>query len=103
MRISRKRTLSQLGMFDFIITIAFGSILASTLLDSTISFLEGLLGFALLVILQFIISFTSVHFSWFSNLIKANPVMLYSDGEYFKETMKKERILEKEILHSIRK
>lgn len=48
LRLAGKRTLSQLNVFDFVVTVALGSILASVLLDSTISFTEGITALALL-------------------------------------------------------
>lgn len=103
LRISRKRTLSQLNMFDFVITVAFGSVLSTILLDSSISLLEGLLGFALLVLFQFFITFLSVRSNQFSQLIKAEPKMLYLQGQFFRNAMKKERVTEDEMLQSVRK
>lgn len=48
LRLAGKRTLSQLNAFDFVVTVALGSILASVLLDSTLSFTEGMTALALL-------------------------------------------------------
>lgn len=48
LRLAGKRTLSQLNVFDFVVTVALGSILASVLLDSTLSFTEGMTALALL-------------------------------------------------------
>lgn len=103
LRISRKRTLSQLNMFDFVITVAFGSVLSTILLNSNTSLLEGLLGFALLVLFQFIITFFSVRSKWFSQLIKAEPKILYQEGQFFRNAMKTERVTEDEMLQSVRK
>nr|WP_236619118.1 hypothetical protein [Acaryochloris sp. CCMEE 5410] len=52
LRVSGKRTLSKWNSFDFVVTIAFGSILGGVLLSSKTSLVQGLTGFALLVFLQ---------------------------------------------------
>ncbi|WP_088008711.1 DUF421 domain-containing protein [Indiicoccus explosivorum] len=103
LRISKKRTLSKLNMFDFIITIAFGSAISSVILNTSISLIEGILGFAILVFAQFAVTFLSYRSDKFTNLVKANPKLLYSEGTYYREAMKSERVLEVEILQAIRK
>ena len=103
LRISRKRTLSQLNMFDFVITVAFGSVLSTILLNNNTSLLEGLLAFALLVLFQFTITFLSVRSKKFSQIIKAEPKLLFLEGQFFRNAMKTERVTEDEMLQSIRK
>ncbi|AQQ54470.1 DUF421 domain-containing protein [Planococcus lenghuensis] len=100
--ISGKRTLSKLNAFDFIITIALGSTLATILLSSSVSLPEGLLALALLVFLQFAVTFTASRVDWFSKLIKEEPQLLYLEGNFLRGSMKKARVEEVEILQSIR-
>ncbi|MEM8808161.1 MAG: hypothetical protein AAGF01_19240 [Cyanobacteria bacterium P01_G01_bin.38] len=52
LRISGKRTLSKWNAFDFVVTIAFGSILAAMLLSKETSLAQASLGFGLLVLYQ---------------------------------------------------
>ena len=102
LRISGKRTLTKLNAFDLVITVALGSTLATILLDSSISLLEGLTAFALLILLQYVITFFSIHSKWFNNIIKSEPSLLFLNGQFLRSTMKKERIKEIEILQAIR-
>jgi len=60
-RLSGKRSLSQLNAFDFIVTVALGSILATTLLTADVSLAEGVTALILLLGLQFIVTLLSVH------------------------------------------
>lgn len=103
LRISRKRTLSQLNMFDFVITVAFGSVLSTILLNRNTSLLEGLLAFALLVLFQFVITFLSVRSKRVSQMIKAEPTLLFQEGQFYRTAMKTERVTEDEMLQSVRK
>ena len=103
LRIAGKRILSKLNAFDLVITIALGSTLSTILLDSSISLPEGLTVFALLILLQYIISFCAIRFNWFNKLIKSEPKLLYLNGEFLKKSMKDERITEFEIVQVIRK
>ena len=50
LRISGKRTLSKWNSFDFVVTTAFGSVLASILLSTKDAFGQGILSFGLLVL-----------------------------------------------------
>ena len=102
LRISGKRTLTKLNAFDLVVTVALGSTLATILLDSSISLLEGLTAFALLVLLQYVITLLAVHSDWFNNVIKSEPRLLFLNGKFIRSAMKKERIKEIEILQAIR-
>ncbi|ALS77547.1 DUF421 domain-containing protein [Planococcus kocurii] len=102
LRASGKRTLTKLNAFDLVVTVALGSTLATILLDSSISLLEGMTAFALLISLQYLLTFFSVHSKWVNNVIKSEPRLLFLDGNFLRKAMKKERIKEMEILQAIR-
>ena len=102
LRISGKRTLAKWNSFDFVVTIAFGSVLASILLSTEDAFGQGILGFALLVLFQYVITWISVRSSIIQKLIKSEPSLLLYRGEIQHDTMKKERIAEGELLAALR-
>lgn len=102
LRLSGKRTLSKLNMFDFIITIAFGSIIASMMLTSKTTLAQGLAAFATLVLLQFAFTFTAVRWKGFERLIKAEPRLLFHDGQDVETAQKEERITRTEIHAAVR-
>lgn len=102
LRISGKRTLSKMNSFDFIVTVALGSVLGSILTSQDIALADGILAFSLLVFLQFITSWLTIRSDWFSSLIKASPRLLYYKGRFDKLAMRKERVPKKEILQAIR-
>lgn len=102
LRISGKRTLSKMNAFDFIVTIALGSTLATVLLSEDVALAEGILAFALLIFLQYIITWLSVRSSTIFQLIKATPELLFYQGEFLESVMKQERVNEAEIRAAIR-
>ena len=102
LRISGKRTLSKWNAFDFIVTIAFGTILGSILLSTNTSLLQGVLGFGLLILFQFIISWLSVRFKGVPGLINAQPTLLLYKGKLLHDALKRERITEGEIRAALR-
>ncbi|MDD4253169.1 MAG: DUF421 domain-containing protein, partial [Methanoculleus horonobensis] len=59
-RLSGKRTLSSMNAFDFIVNVAVGSILASTIVSRDVSLAEGVLALGILVVLQYAVSWSSV-------------------------------------------
>lgn len=102
LRLSGKRTLSKMNAFDLVITVAFGSTLASTLLSREVSLSEGITAFALLVLLQYISTWTAVRFPWYKRIIKARPRLLAFRGELDPHAMKSERVTEEEVAAAIR-
>ena len=102
LRISGKRTLSKWNAFDFVVTIALGSILASVILSKDTAYTDGIFAFGLLVGLQFVITRLSVKFELVENLIKAKPTLLLDDGEFKHDAMKRQRVSESEIRSAIR-
>lgn len=102
LRISGKRTLAKWNSFDFVVTIAFGSILAAMLLSKETSLAQATLGFGILVLYQFIISWTAARSSLVQKLIKAEPALLLYEGQFRHSVLKKERVSEGEVLAAIR-
>lgn len=101
-RISGKRTLSKMNAFDLIVTVALGSTLATVLLSKDTPLAEGILALALLVLLQFIITWLSVRSVTVSRLVKAEPRLLFHRGEFVWNAMKGERVKKEELLQAMR-
>lgn len=102
LRISGKRTLAKMNAFDFVVTVALGSILATILLSKNVVLLEGLTAFIVLIGMQYIVAWSSVRFQTISKLIKSKPQLLFYKGSFLNNTMKAERILEEEIFQAAR-
>ncbi len=96
-RISGKRTLAKMNAFDFIVTVALGSCLASIALDKNIALAEGITVYATLIGLQFIITFLSVRIHDVQKFVSGQPILLLYNGKTLDGIMKKERITIDEI------
>jgi len=103
LRIAGKRTLAKMNAFDFVVTIAIGSVLSIIMMDKTIPLLEGIAALALLIILQYLISWATVNFKSLNSFVRSSPTLLFYEGEMLKKNMKKERVTKSEILASLRK
>jgi uncharacterized membrane protein YcaP (DUF421 family) len=99
---SGKRTLSKMNAFDFIVTIALGSTLATVMLSKDVALVDGVLAFFLLIFLQYLITFLSARYQPISDLVKSTPALLVYKGEMLRQAMKKERIAEDEIYAILR-
>lgn len=97
LRISGKRTLSKMNVFDFIVTVAYGSTLATVLLSKDVTMMEALMTFGMLTLLQYLITFTSVRWDAFERVIKFQPEVVYYRGEFCRQAMRSTRVSEREI------
>ncbi len=102
LRASGKRTLSKMNAFDLVVTVALGSTLATVLLSSDVALANGVAAFALLIGLQFAITWLSVRFPPVSGFVKAEPTLLVNRGRLLGRAMRKERVTEDEILAALR-
>jgi uncharacterized membrane protein YcaP (DUF421 family) len=102
LRISGKRTLSKFNAFDLIVTVAFGSTLSAGIISSDIALADVVAAFALLVLLQFAITWSAVRWSPVDRILKAEPRLLYYRGEFLRAAMKAERVTEGELLAGVR-
>lgn len=101
-RIAGKRSLSQLNAFDFVVTVALGSILASTLLNADIALAEGVTALALLLGLQYVLTTVSVRWPRVRDAITASPALLLADGKIQYETLRRQRLTESELRQAVR-
>ncbi len=102
LRVSGKRTLAKLNAFDFVITIALGSTLATVLLSSSVALAEGVTALALLVGLQFAVTWTSVRSRRIRRLVRSDPTLVIYRGQLLHEALRRERVTEEEIRQVLR-
>jgi len=102
LRTSGKRTLSKLNAFDFVVTVALGSTLATVLLSDSVSLVDGVTGMALLVALQYAVAWGSVRSAVIERLVKSEPTLLYHRG-FLSGPMRRERVTGDELREAARK
>ena len=103
LRISGKRTLAKLNAFDLVVTVAFGSLLATVIVSRDVDWLTGAIAFALLTLLQFIVASVSLHWHWFRDLVRSRPTLIVSNGRFLDNAMASERLTRGEVEAAIRK
>jgi uncharacterized membrane protein YcaP (DUF421 family) len=102
LRVSCKRILSEMNAFDLIMTVALGSTLATVLLSPSVSLATGALASALLIGLQYAVTWISVRSPAMQSFVKAEPTMLVHRGRLLEDAMRRERVTEDKILAALR-
>lgn len=102
LRISGKRTLAQMNAFDLVVSIALGSTLSAILVSPDVTLAQGVTALALLVSLQFIVTFVVVRAPWAAHAIKNKPRLLLYRGEMLEDVLRSERVVAAEVQQAIR-
>jgi uncharacterized membrane protein YcaP (DUF421 family) len=92
LRVSGKRTLAKLNAFDLVVTVAFGSCLATAIVDTSVSAAEAAVAFAVLAVLQAAVAWTSTRWRRARRTITSRPTAVVVDGELQHDVMHRERI-----------
>lgn len=101
-RLSGNRTLAQLNAFDLIVTVALGSTLASVITSKDVALAQGLLSFAMLIAMQFALSWLTSRSARFERTINGEPVLLAFRGDLMDKAMQQVRITDEEIRAALR-
>ncbi|MGG5823568.1 DUF421 domain-containing protein [Falsiroseomonas sp. HW251] len=102
LRVSGKRTLAKLNAFDLIVTVALGSTLATVLLSKSVALVEGIVAFALLAGLQYLVAWFAVRSPGFSDLVKSEPTLLLHRGRLLEGAMRAQRVTRAEVFAALR-
>ena len=102
LRVSGKRTLSKMNAFDLVVTVALGSTFATVLLSKSVALVEGVLAFALLILLQLAMTWLSVRSEAFQGFVKARPRLLLHRGRLLPAALGEERVTEEEVRAALR-
>ena len=84
------------------VTVALGSTLATVLLSKDVALAEGAVAMALLISLQFGITWFSVRTAWVRRLVTGEPLMLLYRGEFMTTSLQQARVTQDEVQAAIR-
>jgi uncharacterized membrane protein YcaP (DUF421 family) len=102
LRLSGKRTLSKMNAFDFIVTVALGSALANVLLNEDVALAEGATAFALLIGLQYLVTWSSVRAPWVKRFVTGEPELVAYRGRLLQDALRRTRVTEDEVRAAVR-
>jgi len=103
LRMSRSRTLSSMNAFDFVITVAIGSVFGRALTAKTVALAEAIIAFGLLIGLQYLVTLLSARWPLLGQTVTNPPALLYFRGEFIDETMRRQRVRKAELQSAVRK
>ncbi|WP_434036335.1 DUF421 domain-containing protein [Formosa sp. 4Alg 33] len=100
-RIFGKRSFSKMSSFDFAMTVAVGSIIATTILSKTVSLFEGAVGLLMVYILQLVAAYLR-RYSWFEKQIDNQPTLIMDGQIILKKNLKAVRLTEGDLRSKLR-
>lgn len=103
LRAAGKRTLAKMNAFDLVVTVALGSTLASVLTSKNVALAQGVLAFALLIGMQFAVTWSSVRAHWIRRAVTGEPTLLVHRGELLPDALLRTRVAEEEVLAALRR
>jgi uncharacterized membrane protein YcaP (DUF421 family) len=103
LRLTGKRTLAKLSAFDFVVTVALGSVLAAVITADDIPLADGVVAVALLAGLQFLVAFVSSRWPRLHHVVTSSPVVLVRDGEVLDQAVRDNRLSPDELAAAVRK
>lgn len=102
LRASRKRTLAQMNVFDFVYIIIIGELIAITIMDDRVSLAQGLAGVGVLLLFQVLFSWLTTRSSTVERVINGEPTLLMRRGRFLHDAMQGQRVTEKEVISAVR-
>lgn len=103
LRVSGKRTLSKMNAFDFVVTIAIGSLFATVIIDTRVSLATGVTAFVVLILAQYVTTWLSTRYERVERFVKAEATLLYRGGEMSWRALRRMRVTEREVEAMVRR
>ncbi|WP_031425557.1 DUF421 domain-containing protein [Flavimarina sp. Hel_I_48] len=100
-RICGKRSFSKMSSFDFAMTVAVGSIIATTALSSSVSLVEGAVGLTSVYVLQIAAAFIRRN-DKIQSLMDNTPLLLMDGQVILTENLRKARVTEGDLRSCLR-
>ena len=91
LRVPGPRSIAKTNIFDFIVSVAIGSVFGRILTAKEVALTEACLAFALLVGLQWLVSRLRLRWPWFASLVANGPVLLFYEGQYLAPALSRAR------------
>lgn len=102
LRLSGKRAIAKMNIFDFVVVVALGSAFATVVVDPSIDLATGLAALLLLVAVQYGVSWATSHSKKIERWVNGRPELLFYRGEFMRAMMKSHRVTEEEVRSAIR-
>ena len=101
-RIAGLRSFAKMSSFDFAMTVAIGTLVASTAITRDPPLLQGLVALVLLYALQYLVARLRIRFEWAKNWIDNTPVLLVEEGRILDDNLRYVRVTHEEVRAAVR-
>ncbi|GAB5534974.1 MAG: DUF421 domain-containing protein [Rubricoccaceae bacterium] len=102
LRLAGLRSFSKMSSFDFAVTVAIGSVIASTVLTPSPPMLQAAIALASLFGVQYSIAWLRKRTSWMEHLVDNEPLILMTREGMVRENMKRARVTEHDVWAKLR-
>ena len=100
-RLSGKRSFSKMSSFDFSMTVAIGSVLATVIISKSVSLQHGVIGLVSIYAIQMLVAFGR-RWKLVRKLMDNQPSLLMKDGEIIEGSLKKCHVTESDLRAKLR-
>ncbi len=101
-RLSGLRSFSKMSSFDFAITVAFGSVIASSVISPKESIGYGLAALVGLFAVQGVIAWFRTNSAFARQTLDNDPLLIMRDGEILPENLKRSNMTEADLYSKLR-
>ncbi len=100
-RLAGKRSFSKMSSFDFAMTVAIGSMIATTVLSASVSLWDGVIGIGAVYILQMGVAIMR-RFKPIQNTVDNSPLLLMEGTNIIKKNLQKAKVSEADLRSKLR-
>nr|WP_136250487.1 YetF domain-containing protein [Ningiella ruwaisensis] len=102
-RVNGLRSFSKMTSFDFVMTVAIGSMLAGASQSTQWSgFLQTMLAMAMLFVVQYLSARIRKSSDTFKSLMQNKPILLMQNGQILHDALQKTRVAESDLIAKLR-
>lgn len=101
-RVVGLRSFSKMSSFDFAMTVAVGSVLASTIITPSPPLLQASVALASLFGVQAVIAALRKHTSWAEHVVDNEPLVLMAGDRMLRDNMRRARVTENDVWAKLR-
>lgn len=101
-RVAGLRTFAKMSSIDFATTIAIGSVIASTILNSSVSIVQGSIALVAIVLLQVSTAVLMKKYDWFNSIASNRPILLMRHGKILLDNLDKANVSKEDLMAKLR-
>lgn len=101
-RIAGLRSFSKMSAFDFAMTIAVGSVMASTIVAKDPPIAQGLVALGVLFASQWLVAWSRRRTPWAERVLDNRPVLLMLDGEILEDNLTRTNVTREDLIAKLR-